>query len=113
MTRRTDYLFLPGALSEGLPVVSWQLEAPEVPAWGPGFPPSGWLDSWTWSFPKYEKPGEDPSGLTQWAAEAPAGATPNAATAATVIPTTSFFLIRCHLFLDATVSRRFEPALWV
>ncbi len=91
--RRPDfYLLRPGALAEGLPVVSRQLEAPEVPAWGPGFPPSAWLDSFTWSVPKYENPGEDgsPAGATQCAAEALDGTTANAATAATAAAVPSF-----------------------
>ena len=56
-------------------MVSRQLEAPDVPACGPGLPPSAWVLSCTWSRPKYEKPGDDgsPAGATQCAAEAVPG----------------------------------------
>ena len=50
-------------------MVSRQFDAPDVPMCGPGLPPSAWVASWTWSVPKYEKPGESPS--TQCAADAP------------------------------------------
>jgi hypothetical protein len=51
-------LVLSGARSDGLPVVARQFDAPEVPACGPGLPPSAWVASLTWSVPKEEKPGE-------------------------------------------------------
>lgn len=35
-----SYLFCPGARDEGLPDVVRQLDAPDVPACGPGLPPS-------------------------------------------------------------------------
>ncbi len=35
------YRFWPGARADGLPVVSRQFDAPDVPMCGPGLPPSG------------------------------------------------------------------------
>jgi hypothetical protein len=53
-----SYSLVNGAYSNGDPVVSRQLEAPDVPICGPSLLPSPWVDSCTWSVPKYEKPGE-------------------------------------------------------
>ena len=80
------YRFWPGARSDGLPVAWRQLGATGVSARCARF-------AFTKSVPKYEKPGDVPSGLTQWAAEAGPATISEDITANTQAKTIFFFFM--------------------